>query len=164
MVGFCFTSKKSLPFNFPFFMPLPVSTLSAWILMSRTPVDTSGDVKVSEASHLSNFPLIATDASTSKVIALSTGVILKTGTPSAGWPGLAHKDRLDTRKQRAAMGIMRFSFRAGAAKKERSTLPELLTIAVSCSLRYFNVGATGRIARVSEVSNTGMFQTQAYLP
>ena len=81
MVGFCFTSKKSLPFNFPFFMPLPVSTLSAWILMSRTPVDTSGDVKVSEASHLSNFPLIATDASTSKIIALSTGVILKTGTP-----------------------------------------------------------------------------------
>jgi len=61
-------------------------------------------------------------------------------TPSAAWPGLAHKDRLDTRKQRAAMGIMRLSFRVGAAKKERSTLPELLTIAASGSLRYFNVG------------------------
>src|SRR6516165_10672882 len=97
MVGFCFTSKKSLPFNFPFFMPLPVSTLSAWILISRTPVDTSGDLKVSEASHLLNLPTIATDASTSNLIELSAGVTLKTGTPSLVWARLTHENIIDSK-------------------------------------------------------------------
>src|SRR6516165_9957644 len=105
MVGFCFTSKKSLPFNFPFFMPLPVSTLSAWILISRTPVDTSGDLKVREASHLSNLPSIATDASTSNLIELSTGVTLKTGIPSPVWAWLTQESTIDTKMQNG-MGLM----------------------------------------------------------
>src|SRR6516162_10568935 len=68
--------------------------------MSNTPLDTSADVKVSEASHLSNVPLIATDASTSKVIALSTGVILNTGTPSAAWARLADASKMDAKIQK----------------------------------------------------------------
>src|SRR5215469_7179004 len=47
--------------------------------MSRTAVESSGDVNVSVASHLSNFPVMATDASTSNFIVLSAGVISKTG-------------------------------------------------------------------------------------
>src|SRR5215471_1446839 len=64
-------------------MPLPVSTLAALILMSRTPLVASGEVKTMDASHLSKVPSIATDASTWNVTLLSTGVILKTGTPEA---------------------------------------------------------------------------------
>lgn len=47
--------------------------------MSRTPVETSGDVNVSAASHLSKLPLIATEALTENLIELSSGVIAKTG-------------------------------------------------------------------------------------
>src|SRR5258708_39584216 len=47
--------------------------------MSRTPERTSGDVNVRVASHLSKVPAIATDASTSKLILLPSGVILNTG-------------------------------------------------------------------------------------
>src|SRR6516164_888138 len=67
--------------------------------MSSTPVDTSGDLKVSEASHLSNLPSIATEASTSNLIALSTGVTLKTGTPSPVWACTTHGNTIDTRMQ-----------------------------------------------------------------
>src|SRR5262252_10980835 len=77
--GFCSTAKKSLPFSLPFFIPLPVSTLAAWILISSTPVVSSGEVNVSVASHLSNFPAILTDDFTWKLIQLSTGVISKIG-------------------------------------------------------------------------------------
>src|ERR1700739_4029872 len=48
--------------------------------MSRTAVESSGDVNVSVTSHLSNLPVMATDASTSNFIVLPTGVISKTGT------------------------------------------------------------------------------------
>jgi hypothetical protein len=43
MYGSSLTLKKSLPRNFPFLRPLPVSTLSASILMSNTPVESSLD-------------------------------------------------------------------------------------------------------------------------
>jgi hypothetical protein len=68
-----------LPFSLPSFMPLPVFTRSAGILMSKTPVQTSGDVNVSAASHLSKLPLIATEALAKNLIELSSGVIAKTG-------------------------------------------------------------------------------------
>src|SRR5215469_1434485 len=48
--------------------------------MSKTAVESSGEVNVTVASHLSNFPVMAVDASTSNFIVLSTGVISKTGT------------------------------------------------------------------------------------
>src|SRR5215468_947611 len=67
--------------------------------MSKTPVDTSGDLKVREASHLSNLPSIATDASTSNLIELSTGVTLKTGTPSPVWAWLAHENVIESKMQ-----------------------------------------------------------------
>src|SRR5450432_4143573 len=47
--------------------------------MSKTAVESSGDVKVRVASHLSNLPTMATDALTSNFMELSTGVITKTG-------------------------------------------------------------------------------------
>src|SRR5258708_30905096 len=78
--GLCFTSKKSLPFSLPSFMPLPVFTLSAWILTSKTAVVTSGDVKARVASHLSKVPPIATDAFTKNLIELSSRVTTNTGT------------------------------------------------------------------------------------
>src|ERR1700757_3012466 len=47
--------------------------------MFKTPDETSVDPNVSVAFHLSKVPSIATEASTSNLILLSTGVILKTG-------------------------------------------------------------------------------------
>src|SRR6516162_4107533 len=77
--------------------------------MSKTPVDTSGDLKVSEASHLSNLPSIATDASTSNLIELSTGVTLKTGTPSPVWARLTHGNIADIKMQNSLSLIMSVS-------------------------------------------------------
>src|SRR5215510_1624335 len=74
------TLKKSLLFSFPFLSPLPVFTLAAWIFTSKTALSAAVDVNVRDASHLSNVPSMATDASTLNLILLSTGVILKTGT------------------------------------------------------------------------------------
>jgi hypothetical protein len=71
IVGLFFTSKNFSLFSLPFFMPLPVSTESASILMSRTPVVTSGDVNVRVELHLSNLPASATDAFTENLIVLS---------------------------------------------------------------------------------------------
>jgi hypothetical protein len=47
-----------------YLVPLPISTLSAWILTLRAPVVASADAKVKAASHLSNLPTIATEALT----------------------------------------------------------------------------------------------------
>src|SRR5215469_7565489 len=84
MYGSSFALKKSLPLSLSSFMPLPVSTLAASILMSKTPVVGSVDVNVSVASHFLNVPSIGTDAFTPNLIVLCSGVILKTGTPEAG--------------------------------------------------------------------------------
>src|SRR5215471_5362346 len=67
--------------------------------MSKTPVVTSGDVSVKVASHLSKVPLIATDASTSNLIELSAGVILKTGTPSAACVRSMDKNKMHSKRQ-----------------------------------------------------------------
>src|ERR1700741_1719830 len=66
--------------------------------MSNTPVESSGDVNVRVASHLSNLPTMATDASTSNLIVLSTGVISKTGTCAR----LGDGNRTDAKKQKRA--------------------------------------------------------------
>src|ERR1700757_2009052 len=66
--------------------------------MSKTAVESSGDVSVIEASHLLNLPTIATDAFTSKFIVLSTGVTSKTGGGSWHSDGSA----ADAKKQRTA--------------------------------------------------------------
>ena len=62
MTGLFYTSKKSLPFSLPFFIPLPVSTLAACMVMDKTLVVSSAEVNVSAASQLSNFPASATEA------------------------------------------------------------------------------------------------------
>src|SRR5580692_1217875 len=49
------------------------------MVISKTPVVSSGEANVKVASHLSNFPAMFTDAFTSNLIVLSTGVISKTG-------------------------------------------------------------------------------------
>src|SRR6516164_1730742 len=84
MYGSSFALKKSLLLSLSSFIPLPVSTLAASILISRTPVEGSVDVNVSVASHFLNVPSIGTDAFTPNLIVLCSGVILKTGTPEAG--------------------------------------------------------------------------------
>jgi hypothetical protein len=61
-------------------MPLPVFTLAASTLMSKTPVVASVGVNVMVASHLSKTPSIGNDAYTLNVILLTTGVTLKVGT------------------------------------------------------------------------------------
>src|SRR5215471_15870883 len=83
MYGSSFALKKSLLLSLSSFIPFPVSTLAASILISKIPVDGSVDVKVSVASHFLKFPLIGTDALTPKSIVLCNSVILNTGT-SAG--------------------------------------------------------------------------------
>src|SRR5277367_1864580 len=101
MNGLFATSKKSLPFSLPFFMPLPVSTEAASILRSKTPVVTSVDGNVRVASHLLNVPLIATDASTSNLTVLCTGVISYTGPCACASDGsstaTATRQRMDNR-------------------------------------------------------------------
>src|SRR5271155_2806339 len=47
--------------------------------MSKTAVETSGDVNVKVASHLSKVPSRATDAFTKNLTVLSPGVIANTG-------------------------------------------------------------------------------------
>ena len=56
MYGYSFTSKQSSPFSLSSLDLLPVLTLSAWILISRTPVEASVEVKVRAASHFSKVP------------------------------------------------------------------------------------------------------------
>src|SRR5271169_5017535 len=48
--------------------------------MSKPPVEISGDVNVTVASHFSKVPSSATDAFTENLTVLSSCVILKTGT------------------------------------------------------------------------------------
>ncbi len=79
MYGSWLALKKSLLFNLLSFMPLPVFTESAEILMSSTAEVTSVDGKVSVASHLLNLPSIATEAFTKNLTSLSSGVMVKTG-------------------------------------------------------------------------------------
>src|SRR6516162_7512463 len=96
--------------------------------MSKTPVDTSGDLKVREASHLSNLPSIATDASTSNLIELSTGVTLKTGTPSSAWAWLTQENIIDSKMQNRLSLIM------GASPIFLLTLNELFLVFPSAAI------------------------------
>jgi hypothetical protein len=70
--------------------------------MSKTPVETSVDAKVRVAFHLSNVPWIATDASTSKLTLLSTGVTSNTGTPELACARVAGENKTDAKMQRTA--------------------------------------------------------------
>src|SRR6267142_1266808 len=70
--------------------------------MSKTAVESSGDVNVMEASHLLNLPTIATDAFTSKFIVLPTGVTSKTGGGSWHSDGSA----ADAKKQRTTDRVL----------------------------------------------------------
>src|SRR6204780_3291946 len=111
--GLFLTSKKSLLFSLLFFIPLPVSTLSAWISTSNLPDETSADMNVRLAVHLSKVPLIDTDASTSNFMWLCTGVIAKTGTPAGACAKAAEENRTDTRKAnkvRRMLGRVRVFF------------------------------------------------------
>jgi len=49
------------------------------MLISKTPVASSGDVNANLASQLSNFPAIVVDAFTWNLVQLSVGVISKIG-------------------------------------------------------------------------------------
>src|SRR5580704_10022256 len=97
MYGLFFASKKSLPFNLPSFRPLPVFTLAASTLMSKTPVVTSADVKFRVESHFSKTPSIGTDALTLNVILKppAGGVISKTGTSSGAFARLGNENKMD---------------------------------------------------------------------
>src|ERR1700745_3973499 len=66
--------------------------------MSKTPVETSVDAKVSLASHLSKVPFTATDAFTENLIELSSVVILKTGTCAR----LSDGNTADAKKKKTA--------------------------------------------------------------
>src|SRR5271165_7417012 len=96
MYGSSLALKKSLLFSFSSFMPLPVSTEAAWILMSKTPVVTSVEGNVIVASHLSNFPAIATEALTENWTLLPSCEIANTGT--CAWDGGGSK--ADAKRQR----------------------------------------------------------------
>src|SRR6516165_11621758 len=105
MYGSSFALKKSLPRSLSSFIPLPVSTLAASILISRTPVEGSVDVNVSVASHFLNVPSIGTDAFTPNLIVLCIGVILKSGTPAGAWARLADGIHMSTTTQRVSNRI-----------------------------------------------------------
>src|SRR5271163_2845865 len=68
--------------------------------MSKTPVVTSGEVNVKVEFHLSKVPFIDTDASTSKEIELTSGVIAKTGTPCARL--IEGRSKMDANRERVA--------------------------------------------------------------
>src|ERR1700760_1718672 len=111
MYGLFSASKKSLLFNFPSFMPLPVSTLAASALISKTPVLTSVEVNVMVASHLSNLPAMATEAFTLKPILLLVLSNLKTGTCAE-----ASGARITARIGRIARYLIFISFPFGTGR------------------------------------------------
>ena len=61
-----------------FFMPLPVSTLAAWISTSKTPVERSGNANVRVASHF-RCTLYGHRCFHVELNRASTGVTSKTG-------------------------------------------------------------------------------------
>jgi len=82
MYGSFLTSKNFSLLSLPPFMPLPVFTLAASILTSKTPVVGSVDLNVKVAFHFSNVLSRATEVLTLKLITLSPGMISNTGTPA----------------------------------------------------------------------------------
>src|ERR1700676_5172367 len=66
--------------------------------MSMTPVVTSVDGNVNDASHFSNLPSRGTDAFTEKSILLSSGVIWNTG----AWARVNDGSMAETARQRTA--------------------------------------------------------------
>src|ERR1700689_761335 len=96
MYGSWLALKKSWLFNLLSFMPLPIFTESAEILISRTPEVTSVDGKVSVASHWLNLPSMATEAFTKNLTSLSSGVMVKTGP----WAWANDGNSADARRQK----------------------------------------------------------------
>src|SRR5271170_2725669 len=95
--------------------------------MSKTAVESSGDVNVSVASHLSNLPFISTDASTSNFIVLSTGVISKTGACAQ----ITDESMADI-KARRIVNLMR----AFLERKRRANLSRTLDLSSGSSEQY----------------------------
>src|SRR5271170_7313479 len=108
MYGLFFASKKSLLFSLPSFRPLPVLTLPASTLMSKTPVVTSGDVNFRVDSHFSKTPAIGTDAFTLKVILKppAGGVISKTGTSAGACARLAEESERNAMRQKTVSRML----------------------------------------------------------
>src|SRR5215472_16522721 len=77
--------------------------------MSRTLVETSGEVNVIMAVHVLKVPSIETDASTSNRILLSVGVISKTGTLAGACARVTHEDHRNTRSQKISRGWQRIN-------------------------------------------------------
>src|SRR5580704_15235109 len=73
--------------------------------MSKTPVVTSVDVKVSVASHLSKVPFMATDAFTANLTELSSVVNLNTGTWARLVDGSARKATKQSTANRMVLGV-----------------------------------------------------------
>jgi len=74
--------------------PLPVFTLAAWICTSTTALSAAVDVNVREASHVSNVPSMATDASTWVSTSYSIAEMLMI-TMAGWWSALLGRKRLD---------------------------------------------------------------------
>src|SRR5271165_626388 len=102
MYGSWAALKKSLLFSLSSFMPLPVFTVPAEILISRTPVESSGEVNFSVASHFWKSPWMATEAFTKNLIVLSPGVTTKTG--ASAW--LSEGSAADAIRQNTASRIL----------------------------------------------------------
>src|SRR5215831_1268517 len=75
--------------------------------MSKTPVETSGEVNFRVASHLSKLPSIATEAFTKNLIVLTRGVTTKTGACAR----LTDGSTADAKRQRTAMSAVVRRFR-----------------------------------------------------
>src|SRR5215469_1283644 len=71
--------------------------------MSTTPVVGSVDVNVSEASHLSKMPSMATDAFTWNLIRLASGVTSKTGASPAACPRFTEGNKSETRTHKTVI-------------------------------------------------------------
>src|SRR5215472_13212963 len=73
--------------------------------MSKVALSAFVEVKVRVASHFLNVPSIATDASTSNLMLLSTGVISKTGTPVGACPQAETGKKMEGTRNRQANRI-----------------------------------------------------------
>src|SRR5580658_4258167 len=124
--------------------------------MSKTAVDSSEDVKVMLASHVSKVPAIATDAFTLNLTVLSERLISNTGTPCAR---LSDGNTADAKRQSTANRVV-LSISLSAIRPSRFRIPRDQVI-----LRANSVAPTGKTASfdVWSMSEWRYFNSYSFL-
>src|SRR5262249_24149455 len=107
--------------------------------MSKTPVETSGEVNFRVASHLSKLPSIATEAFTKNLTVLTPGVTTKTGACAR----LTDGSTADAKRQRTAMSAV--------VRMLRLCVVSFRALMGVAAVSWANIGSA-RIARIGALA------------